>query len=100
MAWAVPLTEIAVVLLLLFSRTRIPGLVASLFLLLLFTGYIAVMLVGDYDLPCQCGGVVSKLSWPQHLVFNCLFIGINAYALYAEKNQRFQGGTTATIPYA
>jgi len=27
-------------------------------------------------IPCSCGGIIAKLSWGQHLVFNLIFLGL------------------------
>jgi putative oxidoreductase len=32
-------------------------------------------------LPCSCGGVISSMSWKQHLVFNVHCIAINIVAI-------------------
>src|SRR6185503_11882656 len=72
-AWALPAGEILVALTLLFKRTRVPGLYASLFLMTMFTAYIYAMLNYSYDLPCSCGGIISRMTLDQHLWFNTGF---------------------------
>lgn len=72
-ALAVPLTELGIVVLLLFPKTRLAGLYASLGLLLLFTAYLGYMLAFALRLPCQCGGIISQLSWKAHLILNLAF---------------------------
>jgi hypothetical protein len=32
------------------------------------------MLLSEKDLPCSCGGIISSLSWRQHIIFNGVFI--------------------------
>ena len=83
-AWLLPLTEIGVALLLFFPRTRFKGLKFSLVLLLLLTAYLLFMILYAPELPCNCGGVVSKMSWWQHVWFNLFFIVINVAALCQE----------------
>jgi len=73
-AWALPLVEILVAVALTIKRTRLLGLYASLFLMTMFTAYIYTMLHYSYYIPCSCGGVISKLSWTQHLWFNSVFV--------------------------
>jgi hypothetical protein len=80
-ARAVPLTELAIALLLFFPGTRLKGLYASFGLLVLFTGYLIFMILSDSTLPCQCGGVISSLSWMQHIFFNLFFIGITWWGI-------------------
>jgi hypothetical protein len=69
-SWMVPLAELAVALLLVRSRTRLLGLYGAMGLMLLFTGYtVAIVFFAPYR-PCSCGGIISLLSWEQHLVLN------------------------------
>ena len=69
-------TGIAIIIagLLFFPRTMIYGLYSSLFLLLAFTIYLFVSIAFAKDLPCQCGGIISALSWRQHLWLNISLI--------------------------
>ncbi|MBN8850382.1 MAG: hypothetical protein BGO55_32275 [Sphingobacteriales bacterium 50-39] len=76
MAWVVPVVEIVVSMLLLTGRIRVTGFYAALTLMLAFTLYLALMLGSDRHLPCSCGGVISWMTWKQHLVFNLFFIGV------------------------
>jgi hypothetical protein len=76
-AWMVPAIELIIVAMLTIKPTRIQGLYASLILLLIFTLYIAGMLLSGEHLPCSCGGVISALSWKQHLIFNLFFMALS-----------------------
>jgi hypothetical protein len=76
-AWALPAGEILVALTLVFRKTRLLGLYASLFLMTMFTAYIYAMLNYSYDLPCSCGGIISKMTWDQHLWFNTGFVALS-----------------------
>jgi uncharacterized membrane protein YphA (DoxX/SURF4 family) len=73
-AWFMPAAEIAVAAMLAFTRTRLPGFYASFLIMLLFTGYIYIMMKFSPYLPCSCGGVLSMMSWEQHLYFNLFFV--------------------------
>ncbi|HEY1165774.1 MAG TPA: MauE/DoxX family redox-associated membrane protein [Chitinophaga sp.] len=66
----IPASEILVSLLLFIPGTRRRGLYAAFLLMLIFTLYLAYMLSFTRQLPCSCGGVISRLTWKQHLVFN------------------------------
>lgn len=72
MFWAVsvPVAEIIISILLFASATRRTGLKAALVLMLGFTGYVGLLLVSNYDLPCTCGGIFRELSWTNHLYVN------------------------------
>ena len=76
-ALAIPLGEIIISISLIIKRTRIAGLYLSFFLMLLFTGYIFIMLKYSPYLPCSCGGVLSNMTWKQHFVFNLAFTGLS-----------------------
>ena len=80
-AWLLPAAELLIVLLLIIPKYRMPGLKASLAALLLFTAYLFYMIVFASHLPCNCGGVISTLTWKQHILFNLFFIGINIMGL-------------------
>ena len=78
LVWSIPTIEVLIVLLLIFDRTRLPGLYASLVLMSAFTIYTVTVLLHAFKyVPCSCGGVIRKLTWPQHLVFNLFFVGIS-----------------------
>jgi len=76
-AWVIPSGEIAGAILLIIKGTRIAGLYFSFFLMLLFTGYIFIMLNYSSYLPCSCGGVLASMSWKQHFIFNLAFTGLS-----------------------
>jgi hypothetical protein len=55
----------------------------------MFSAYIiAITQFSDY-IPCSCGGILQKMSWNQHLVFNFLFVSLAAAGIllyrYPEK---------------
>lgn len=80
-SWGLPLAEIGIGLMLFFPVTRIKGLFASFFTLIIFTGYLFVMLVSGVELPCSCGGVINTMSWKAHVIFNLGLVGVTAAAL-------------------
>jgi hypothetical protein len=70
LSWLVPIMELLVSALLFVPRFRSAGLLASFLLMMAFTVYIGYMLSMSSQLPCSCGGVLSKLSWRGHFWFN------------------------------
>jgi uncharacterized membrane protein YphA (DoxX/SURF4 family) len=78
LAWAVPAIEICIALMLMTDTFRVAGLHASFSLMLLFTGYVAIIMTAYEDIPCSCGGILSQMGWKQHLIFN---IGATLLAL-------------------
>lgn len=82
----IPIAEFIVAGMLIFKRTLLKGLWASLFLLTLFTGYIILVKLNYYGtIPCSCGGVLKDLTWTKHLFFNLFFLGISIVGIYLEK---------------
>lgn len=71
--WAIPTTELLIAALLFIPRTRLAGLYGSLGLMTMFTLYLGYMLAFTPKLPCSCGGVISQMTWTQHLIFNIFF---------------------------
>ena len=84
--WSIPLAEIITSIFLIFKRTRLAGLYLSFFLLLLFTGYVFIMLKYSSYLPCSCGGVLSIMSWKQHLIFNLVFTGLSLAGIIVQNS--------------
>lgn len=84
-AVTVPAGELIVAMLLCANRTMLNGLYASLVLLLLFTFYLLIMVLTQPGLPCTCGGVISSMSWQQHILFNLLFTGLCVIAIYYKR---------------
>ena len=33
------------------------------------------------DIPCSCGGVLEKMSWNEHLIFNIAFVVLGLVAI-------------------
>lgn len=80
LAWMVPTIELSVAILL-FSKYRTAALIAGYGLMVMFTTYIIIILNFSAFIPCSCGGVLEKMTWNQHLVFNLFFILIAIYAV-------------------
>ncbi len=92
-AWLVPASEAFVSFLLVFPKTRKVGLYASLALMLVFTVYLLHMVLTMEALPCSCGGVISSMSFPQHIVFNAGFIVLAVVGLVLYKPKRSRDAT-------
>ncbi len=92
MAYAVsriiPGCELVIVALLFFPATRSAGIYCSLFLMTAFTIYLVYMLAFSPWLPCSCGGVLSKMSWKQHILFNISFIVLALGAILIRRNHK------------
>ena len=77
--------ELIAASLLLFPRTQRIGLWACALLLTVFTLYIMGMLLLSPKLPCSCGGIIERLGWKGHIVFNLSALAISLYALYLHR---------------
>ena len=87
--WSVPLIEVIIAIDLIFERTRVPAFYASLILMGVFTVYsVAILLHAFKYIPCSCGGIIRKLTWPQHLFFNLFFVGISLLGIVLIKRDR------------
>jgi hypothetical protein len=86
LVWSIPFIEVLIAVGLIFEKTRVQSLYASLFLMLAFTIYTVVILLHAFKyIPCSCGGVIRKLTWPQHLFFNLFFVGISLLGIILKK---------------
>jgi putative oxidoreductase len=85
LAFALPFAELLAVALLLVKCTYKIGLYLSTLLLTAFTLYIILVKLLVFDrIPCSCGGVISGMSWLQHLFFNLFFLALSIAAIYFE----------------
>jgi|SRR5690606_6474964 len=95
-AWLLPLTELNIACILMCNGIIREGLILAFVLMLAFTGYVALAVIGYWeDIPCSCGGVLSQLGWRDHLWFNLFFLVIAALGIAAERHLRrskHQGG--------
>jgi putative oxidoreductase len=86
-AWLIPLAEIGISILLFFPKTRKTGLWGTLLLMSLFTGYIAYMVFISDVRPCSCGGIIEKMTWTQHFIFNVFFTLLAGLSLWLNKKR-------------
>ena len=84
----IPVSEILVSVLLFIPGTRRWGLYASFVLMLVFTLYLAYMITSTPELPCSCGGVIGKMSWKQHLLFNIAFTLLALAGIWLNRERR------------
>src|SRR5438045_1263366 len=96
-AWIIPSVEIIISIMLAFPKFRLFGLYASFSLMVMFTAYIiAITKFSDY-VPCSCGGVLQKMSWNQHLVFNIGFVLLLLMAIILYPKQLVESKTETTV---
>lgn len=83
----VPISEFLISFLLAFKTTRRIALLSGFSLMILFSFYIYIILNYSAFIPCSCGGILEKMSWSQHLVFNLIFAVLAAYAFLLFPNK-------------
>lgn len=86
--WVVPISEILIAILLSISRSRILGLYGFYGLMVMFTTYIIIILNFTSFVPCSCGGVLEKLGWTEHLIFNSTFIILSVIAIFVLSHKK------------
>ncbi len=84
---AVPVSEFIIAILLLIPKFRFMGLFAAYSLMVMFTAYIYIILNYSSFIPCSCGGVLEKMTWNQHLIFNICFIILGGIAILITPNK-------------
>ncbi len=85
-SYAVIITELLIVLMLIFPKTFLLGLYSSTALMTAFTVYIYLILNYSDFVPCSCGGILEKMGWTEHLIFNIstVLLGIVSVFLYTK----------------
>lgn len=72
--WLVISVELIVSVMLAIPRLRLVGLFGAFSLMTMFTAYIFAILNFSNYIPCSCGGILERLGWNEHLLFNIFFI--------------------------
>ena len=87
LTWALPATELTLTGLLCIRQTRLKGLYFSLFLLTIFTIYIAITMNGAFGkIPCSCGGILQKMNYKTHILFNISFMILAFWGIAKAEN--------------
>jgi len=77
--------EFALSILLIFEHTRRAGLLSSFALMIAFTVYIYLILNYSEFIPCSCGGILEKMDWRTHLIFNIITVFLAAIAVILQE---------------
>lgn len=81
LVWIIPSLEIIVSILIVIPKTLMLGLYCTFGLMSAFTAYIYAILNYSDNIPCSCGGIISSLSWNQHLILNLILIFLDLIAI-------------------
>jgi len=68
-------------------RIRKWGLYSYTVLMAIFTLYVWGMLRFARELPCTCGGIITKMNWHQHFYFNTTFTILGLIAIWLNNRQ-------------
>jgi putative oxidoreductase len=97
LVWFIPCSEILICAALLFERTRLLGLYASLGLMSLFTIYSIIIILNFFGrIPCSCGGVIKRLTWRQHIVLNLFYMALSIAGIIIQRRKSFFKSTIIT----
>lgn len=88
-AIGLPFLELSIATLLFVPKYRLWGFRASLVLMSVLTAYLGYMIAFVPHLPCACGGILEKLSWREHLIFNICLTLIASLGLLIYKRSKF-----------
>lgn len=96
---AIPLVEIFISGFLAFRFSRFIGLLLSLFLMIMFTVYIVIILNWSFFIPCSCGGILEKMGWTEHLIFNIFFVFLAFLGLLLLRNEAIKSVESSPIKF-
>lgn len=99
LAYAIPAIEILIAGLLVYSSTRLFGMIVSLGLMMAFTAYVGLALLDVYSrMPCNCAGLLGQnSSWEANFIFNLVITAVAAIGLIItlkDKERRTKGMRT------
>lgn len=85
----IPLTSLVAAWLVFRDQTLKAGFILSTILMVLYTGYVGLVLMRFFDrVPCSCGGVIKDLSWEEHFYFNLIFTAVAVIGWILTLNER------------
>ncbi|WP_286751683.1 MULTISPECIES: MauE/DoxX family redox-associated membrane protein [Sphingobacterium] len=94
-SYLILIIEFLVAIALCLPISRLLALYGSLALMVAFTIYIYLILNYSDFIPCSCGGILEKLGWKEHLIFNICFVLLSLGAIVAlSRNRGFNMRTT------
>lgn len=80
-SFGVIIAEFIIAILLSIPKLRYFALWGAVSLMVLFTTYIVIILNFSSFVPCSCGGILEKLGWTEHLIFNTIFVVLGVAAI-------------------
>jgi hypothetical protein len=82
--------EIITALLLAFKKTENFGLYFSFFIMLMFSIYLSLLFFTYQNPPCSCGGILGRMPYPVHIVFNITLTSLSLVAIILNRKFLFK----------
>lgn len=96
-AFVVPPVEVALAIMLVIPKLRLIALYGAFNLMIMFTAYIVAILNFSFYIPCSCGGVLDKLGWKEHLIFNTAFVFLALVGILVQSNKSSKNDSAKTV---
>ena len=84
----VPSIEILISIGLIINKLRLKAMYGTLILMTIFTTYIVFILNFSPYVPCSCGGILDKMGWKAHLIFNLCFVLLAIFGILRLENKK------------
>src|SRR5579872_5586118 len=92
LVYVLPPVEILTAGLLLYEKTLKSGFYLSAILLTAFTTYVGLAVFKVLNkVPCSCGGILAKMGWSVHFIFNLIFLLLTLIGIYVFRRERRAG---------
>jgi uncharacterized membrane protein YphA (DoxX/SURF4 family) len=93
LSYAVPIAEILLAILLVWSISRWWGYLGSLLLLTVFLSYVGLIWVGAFPrVPCNCAGLLDSMGWDAHMILNLSLMILSIAGLWMEGRAKVEEG--------
>ncbi|WP_027375698.1 DoxX family protein [Kaistella palustris] len=99
-SYAVIGAELLIAGVLLWERLRLIGIYLTFALMVSFTVYIYLIMNYSDFIPCSCGGILEKMGWREHLIFNLGCVFLAAAAVMIMEKERAVGLWRQTVKMA
>jgi hypothetical protein len=70
----------------------------SSFLMLMFTLYLSTLYFFYTDIPCSCGGILGKMPYPVHIIFNLVFTLVSFTGAFLVNSYSKSISSNQTVP--
>lgn len=86
LAFGLPALQFVIAALLISKKTLKWGLYSGALLLVIFSGYIALIKLNFFEhVPCSCAGIIRSFGWTEHLIFNIAILILTIIAIFQIK---------------